>query len=293
MKSKYSFRKSKIFSTVSFVVLFVYTLTLLIPLFWAFYSAFKDFMEFPRNIIGFPKTWVMSNWSDAFNILAIPIDTPTGSRSVYAVEMLLNSVIYSFGATLVSTATQAVVAYCVAKYRFKFGKILYSVVIITMLLPIVGALPSEIQMARTLGFYDNILGVFVMKSYFGGQNFLIMYATFVGIPWTYAESAQIDGAGDFTIFIRIMLPLAIASVVAVAILLFINYWNEYYTPMIYLPSMPTIAYGLYKFSFSPDNASTVPVQLAGCFIVCIPILIVFATFQKKIMGNVAIGGIKG
>ena len=79
-----------------------------------------------------------------------------------------------------------------------------------------------------------------------------------------------------------------------ALLSFITYWNDYTTAMIFLPNMPTIAYGLQYFTSSSLNeASTLPVKIAACTMVIIPIFIVFVIFKDKLIGNMAVGGIKG
>ena len=146
-------------------------------------------------------------------------------------------------------------------------------------------------MANAFNFTNNLLGICLMKCKYAGLYFLVFYATFRGVSWTYAEAAQIDGAGHFKIFIQIMLPLIKSTAFAVFILLFIEFWNDYYTPMIFLPLAPTMSYGL--FVFQTDNGASVPIQLAACLLTCLPILVLFVAFKDKIMGNVTMGGIKG
>ncbi len=75
------------------------------------------------------------------------------------------------------------------------------------------------------------------------------------------------------------------------LLSFISFWNDYYTPMVFLPENPTMSYGL--FLFQTDNKASVPVQLSACLLACLPILAVFVAFKDKIMSNVTMGGIKG
>jgi ABC-type glycerol-3-phosphate transport system permease component len=168
------------------------------------------------------------------------------------------------------------------------------VVIITMILPIIGNLPSEIQVAKFLGFYDNVFGLAIMKGHFLGMNFLIYYAAFKGIPKDYAEAAEMDGASQWKVMTAIILPMVKSTISAIALLSFITYWNDYTTPMIYLPSRPTIAYGLYYFNQTTTNeANFVTVRIAASMLVSIPIFIVFLLFKDKLMGNFSVGGIKG
>ena len=190
--------------------------------------------------------------------------------------------------------TPCIAAYAVAKYNFKFGKFMYGIVIVTMILPVVGNLPSQIQMAKFTGAYDNLLGVAVMKGHFLGTNFLIFYAAFKSLPNDFKEAAEMDGASQLQVLLQIVLPLVKTTIGAIALLSFITYWNDYTTAMIFLPNMPTIAYGLQYFTSSSLNeASTLPVKIAACTMVIIPIFIVFVIFKDKLIGNMAVGGIKG
>ena len=94
--------------------------------------------------------------------------------------------------------------------------------------------------------------------------------------------------------LKVIFPLAKTTINAVALITFIAYWNDYTTPMIYLPSHPTIAYGLYYFcNTSNQTASFVTVRLSACMIVSVPILLVFIMFKNRIMGNMMVGGLKG
>jgi multiple sugar transport system permease protein len=170
----------------------------------------------------------------------------------------------------------------------------YYIVIVTMILPIVGNLPSEITVAKFFGFYDHIWGLWLMKANFLGMYFLVFFEFFRGIPKEYTEAAKIDGAGNSMILSHIMLPLAKNTFFTVMLITFIGYWNDYQVPLIYLPSYPTAALGMYYMAYTTDNGlSTIPMRMTGAMLMLIPILIVFLIFQKRLIGNLAIGGIKG
>ncbi len=273
------------------VVLFAYAASILYALLWALSVTVKPYSEFlnqPMKLL--PDLLTFKNWKDAFIDLKI---TQEGS-TYYIEDMFLNSLIYSVGCAFTSTLCQCIAAYLTSKYSFKFGKIVYAVVIIAMILPIVGALPSEIQMLRNLRLYDTFIGILIMKANFLGMYFLVFYAIFKSISWSYAESAFIDGASHFRVMIQIMLPLVRTTFFAVFMLNFINYWNDYQGPMIYLPSYPTAAYGMYYMKFAATAAfGREHMQLTGCMMMTIPIVIVFIIFQKRLMGNLTIGGLKG
>lgn len=95
------------------------------------------------------------------------------------------------------------------------------------------------------------------------------------------------------IFLQMMLPLVRTTFLLIFLLQFIGLWNDYQTPLLYLPNNPTIAQGLYSFNFSTSNEySTVPAKVAGAMFVLLPILIVFMIFKNKLMSSLTLGGEK-
>lgn len=280
-----------VFVSVGLALLVVYTVIFLVPLLWAFTVSFKDELDFMTNVFGLPTKWIFDNYEYVFKHMTVPVSR---IGDIYIEEMFFNSLCYTVLCTFTHTFTPCICAYAVARYKFRFGKFIYGIVIVTMVLPTIGNLASEIQIAKALHFYDNLLGVAIMKGHFLGANFLIFYAAFKSLPDGFREAAEMDGASQAQIFLRISLPLVKTTIGAIALLSFITYWNDYNTAMIYLPSKPTVAYGLYRFTHSTVNkASFVTVAVAACMTVTIPIFVVFIIFRNRLMGNLTMGGIKG
>lgn len=291
-------RSNKIFAVVSSVILGLFSLIYIGLLFWALISSVKSLLDFGYNPFGFPKTgkaygWHFENYYIAYRIMNVQIVTATEIIYVKAAGMFLNSILYATGCAVFAVFWTSLVAYCCAKYDYKICKIIYAMVVVVIILPVVGALPSEVQMSKALGLYDSIPGLWIMRSGFQNVNFLVFYGVFKAVPKTYSEAAAIDGAGQWTVYFRIIFPLVKATLFAVALLQFITFWNDYSIPMMYLPSHPVIAYGLYKFQNSRSSHATEPVKLAASMIVCLPVLILFLAFRDKIMTNVSFGGLKG
>lgn len=290
-KTKMS-RKMDAFEIVLYVIVTIYCLSMIYVLLFGLINSLKDATDYEwNNPFGLPSKefgWHFDNYAKMLTEFKV---FTLGGNEVYLMQMFFNSLFYAVFMSLFCMATQIITAYAIAKYDFRFKSVLYGVAVVVMLLPIIGSLASEVQMAEAFNFRNNLIGVCIMKCKYPGLYFLVFYATFKGLSWTYAEAAQIDGAGHFKIFIEIMLPLIRSTVFAVFILLFIEYWNDYYTPMVFLPESPTMSYGL--FLFQTDNKASTPVQLASCLMACLPILVVFVAFKDKIMSNVTMGGIKG
>ena len=307
------------FGVISFTLLGIYSLMMIFILYFALTNSLKTMDDFVglKNVFGLPTSaseypklgdrlgWKFENYRLAWAVLSVE---ENGMRYA-APSLFVHSFLYAGGCMIIATASHLVAAYACAKYEFKGKALLYATAIVTMIIPIVGALPSQISMMRILGLYDTYIGNLIFRGGYTGTYFLVFYATYKSISWSYAEAAQLDGAGPFSIFWNIMLPMARNSIVAVALMLFIQYWNDYTTPMILLPSMPTIAFALYQVSLGGKmgNATTlmnqlgisgyIPreecVQLAATMIVTVPTIVLFVVFRNKIMGNITMGGLKG
>ena len=172
---------------------------------------------------------------------------------------------------------------------------MYATVLIVMIIPIVGSMPSEIQMAKTFGLYNQMWGLWIMKANFLGMYFLVFHEYFKGLPDSYVEAAKIDGAGNVSILLRIGMPLAKNLFLTVLLINFITYWNDYQIPMLYLPSHPVAAWGMYRFVNEPlsTEISNTPTRLAGVCLMALPIVVFYAAFNKKLNVNLSVGGIKG
>ena len=125
--------------------------------------------------------------------------------------------------------------------------------------------------------------------------FLIFYAQFKMIPMDYTEAAKIDGATPLAVMLQIIAPLAAGTTSAVFVLNFIGLWNDFQIPMVYLPSHPVAAYGMYQFQTAawPYEINNTPTRLAGICLMTFPIVVFYAIFNKKLNVNLSVGGIKG
>ena len=290
-------KKMDAFTIIVYSMIILYVLSMVYLLSFGFLNSLKHQFDFKSNKFGLPSAeygWQFSNYAELFEKFIVPIK-PVGQvgRDVYIEEMFLNTILYAGLMSVFTIATQVMVAYIVAKHNFVLNKLIYTVAIVVMLIPIVGSLPSQIRFAQQLGLNNSILGICIMNCNYPGIYFLVFYAAFKSVPFTYSEAAQLDGASYFKIFLNIMLPMIGSAVAAVFVLYFIRFWNEYQLPMIFLPDYPTISYGLYFFDNSSDVFITTPLRLGAAFMSCIPVIILFVMFSKKIMGNVAVGGLKG
>lgn len=284
-----------LFQSIVFGVLFLYMLTIFFALFWGLMTSLKGLGDFGRNyLFDLPEKLEVSNYWTALKLFKVPVGRDGEIVKITFLGLIVNSVLFSVGETIVRVFCPAIVAYLVARFDFKFGKVVYWIVIMAMILPIVGTTHSAIMLYQKLNLHNNILGVLLGDASFLGMYFLIFHGVFKTLPKDYAEAAVLDGAGNTTIMFKIMFPMMLNMLAIVAVLVFIAVWNDYSTIMYFLPAKPNLAYGLYLYNINPDGTlSQTPLRLVGCVVMCLPCLILFLIFKNKMIGNLSLGGLKG
>ncbi len=284
--------KSKLspLTIVMLVVLVLYSAFLLAMLLWAVLTALKKPLRFLNNTVGLPNPWYFGNVP--YVLKNAEIIKEQGVVPFY--EIVWNSVLYSVGCSIINTLVTCIVAYLCARYDCKFSKFVYALVLVVMVIPVVGNQTSELQMSINLGLYDKMVGMLVMRASFLGIYFLVFYDMFKAVPMAFSEAAEIDGAGDFQIMVRIFFPIASNTFLTVLLINFIGYWNNYQVPMVYVPNHPTLAEYMFQIStFSKYPFSKAPVQLAASLILLLPAVAIFLAMHKRLLGNLSIGGVKG
>ena len=293
------------------VLLCVYSFIFLYMIFWGVMQIFKPadggIHNFINNPNWFPeiKDLTFNNFKALFEYAEnVSWTSSLSSRpNVPLWEVYINSIIYSVGGAFVNVTATCIMAYLAAKYKYWYSKLIYTVVIIVMATPVVGSQASEIEILSKLGLYNTRFGFIVLKASFVGMYFLVLHATFKSIPSAYNEAAMIDGASDMRIFIQVCLPLALNVYFTVFLITFIQFWNDYQMAMLYMTNYPTLSYFLYvaqtntsapiRVGTSWVVTSDPPFKMAATFMLVLPIVVIFIAFNKQLMGNLNIGGIKG
>lgn len=277
-----------------FVLMALYALSLIVPLVWALISSLRHNSDFYDNMFGLPNPVTIINYAYAYVHFSYQVTGASGIHTAMFPELVSNTVIYALGCALMQTVTPYVMAYLVARFKCKFSSLIMGIVLICMTVPVVGTLPSELAMAHSLGIHDTFWGMFLMRANFLGMYFLVFVAAVKAVSPSFAESAKIDGASNFQILVKIYIPMNINTMFTVYLIKFIEYWNEYQIPMLYLPSYPNMSLALNQLLVNSNNQymSYWVRKLAACMIVFIPIFILFVIFNKRIMGNVSMGGVK-
>lgn len=281
-------KKLKRFSfarTIIFIIFLVYAISLIYPLAWAFLSSLKSSVEYmTQNKMALPNLWLFDNYLKAFEGLNID------GKNMFI--MLFNSLWFTIGGTVAGVGVSCMTAYAVARYRFAGSKLIYWTAIITMMIPIVGSLPSQYKVYTALGIIETPWLLLAFMNGFG-FNFLVLHSFFESLPRSYMEVSFVDGASHFACFWKVMLPQAKAPIAALSIVSAIGFWNDYTTPLLFLKEYPTLSSGIYMYQVINTRILDMPVLFAGVLMSAVPVLLLYAFFQDKIMNISLEGGIKG
>ena len=269
---------------IVFAIFAIYAVSLLVPFIWMTINALKTTEDFSAgNYFGFPQEFAGKNFIEVMSM-------KVGNETI--AMMFLMSVITTILGTLLNVGFSACLAYVIAKFKYPGRGIIYGIAIFSMVVPIVGTLPSQVSMMQTLHLNNSLLGVLFLYSGSFGFNFILLYSAFSSVSDSYLEAASVDCAGRFKTFFRVVLPMTKGPIIAASILTAIGYWNDYQTPFLYLPDdFQTLAVGLQKFQ--AENQASYPMVFASMLISIIPILILYIIFQKRIIESTNAGGLKG
>ena len=267
---------------IMLVVFALYSLSILFVLFQGISFSLMTNGDYSDGLLLPSKQLMLSNYSEAFKRVVV--------EDTNLIGMTLNSLWYAGGSSFFGVFFSSITAYIIAKYKFPGRGFLYGWAVVTMMLPIMGSSAASIKFYKDIGILDTNFMIVMFASSFG-QNFIMQYATFKGISWEYAEAAFIDGANHFKVWIEIMIPQAISTMVALFVIGFIGKWSDSDTALLFMKTHPNIASGLYVYSHR--NSYHKPIQFAGFMIGMIPVLALYIAFQKTIMDIQIGGGLKG
>ena len=287
-KRKKSVSRNVVF-TIAFVLLMLYVLYVVFFFVFAFVCATKtDNSQDKINdkLVSFGGGFNLKNFVTAFDQLETVVQGCSFGN------MLWNSVWRTVTSSVLSIMASSMVCYILVFYRSKMTKFIYNLGLFVSVLPVYGSAGSSYRLMYNLGLINNPLNMFLSVTLYGGY-FFYMYAFFKSLSWDYAEAAFVDGAGHFTVFFKVMFPMALPSVSALFIMSFIAGWNDYESTLLHMNKYPNLAYGVYAFSENQKYVANMPGLFAGVLITLIPVLILFLIFQNTIMERVHLGGLKG
>lgn len=265
-----------------FVVFAAFAFSYVYMIAWCFISGARTHLSISQAPFGFSELH-FEHYIEVFSLMTV-----NGNSFVM---MLINSMYFCMLGPLLCMTVTSMMAYVTAKYKFFGSKAVYVVVLVVITLPVYGSTSSMYRLLYNLHFLNSRLMIFTSLNAFS-IYYMYFYAFYKGISWSYAEAAQIDGANNWLIYFKIMLPQAMTMFGSLYLLLWLTEWNSYATALIYLPKMPTLALGIYQVKEDLMHDERMDILYAACFISLIPPLLMFACFNNALMSNISLGGIK-
>lgn len=274
-------KRTTVGSVVLELVSILLAMIIFLPILWmACVSLKTDEASMPSAFQYFVPPFTVRNYTDVL----------TGRPQV--VRWVLNSFGVAAIVTVLTTLLCAMASYAMAKLKFRYSKAMYIYFLIGLMVPGEATIVSLFVLSNKLGMIDTYWGL-ILPSLAGSMNIIIMTSFLRGIPNDLIEAARIDGAGEVSAFVNVILPLARTVMVTVSIFTFIGNWNSYLWPYLCAMSedMFTLPVGIPTFisQFSVDK--TVPMTVN--MIASIPILVFFIIFEKQIVKGITLAGIKG
>lgn len=263
-----------------YIVLGALALIIILPLVWMLITSFKTDADAVRNPFALPNPISF----EAYQTLA------SGQQPILL--WLWNSFAAATIQTVLILVTASMGAYALARMDFAGKKFIFGLIIATLLVPPVVFLVPNYLIVQNFGWLDTILAITVPGAA-GAFGIFFLRQFFVGLPVEIEEAARIDGAGEFRIFMQVVLPLARPALATLAVLSFLNNWNDFLWPVYVLlsPENMTLQPGLsmlqgaYRTHFA--------IVMAGAVVASVPVLILFGFAQRQIVDSVAGAAVKG
>jgi multiple sugar transport system permease protein len=266
-----------------YALLIALTLLFVAPILWMFSTSLKPNYLTTR----FPPQWIpqQPTFEGYATLMTTASETPV-------LRWFLNSVIAGSAHALLVVATSAMAAYALARMRFRGKNVIFAVVVATLFIPPITFLIPNYLIVDTFGWLDTLLAVIVPTAA-GAFGVFFLRQFFLSLPRELEEAAFIDGANTWQVFFRIILPLSKAPLATLALLSFLQNWNDFLWPfyVLFTPQNLVLAPGLSRL----QNAFTTDYTLimTGGVLASIPVLIIYIFAQRYIIEGVSRSGLKG
>ncbi len=272
-------RKIKPIHIALFIGLFSISLFMILPFLWMVSNSLKSTKEIlidPKHLI--PLNFTISGY----------VKVLTKSPFFY---WLRNSLFITTTNTVVILVTSSLVGFVFSKFRFRFKKILFMLVLATMMVPTHTTMIPGFLLINALGLY-NTAGALIFPSFVNAFGIFLCKQACDDIPNELIEAARMEGANNFSIYLKIILPLIRPTIGALTIFTFLNYWNDYLNPLIMINDIKKMTLPLALSFFSSQHTADLSATMAASSLIMLPVIIVFLLFQKQFIKGIATTGMK-
>ena len=277
---------SRVARVAYYVLMLAASFLMLYPIIWMVFSSFK-----PTNTVFstagelVPRQWTLANYVNGFK----------GFSGVPFWRFLLNSLFISVVSTIGTVLSSAIVAYALSRLRFRLRKLLFVLVLGTMMLPAQVLLVPQYLWYQKLGWTNSYLPL-IVPYWFAIQGFSVyLFMSFMDdIPRSLDEAAKLDGCSYYGIFFRVIMPLLKPAIVTATIFSFMWRWDDFLSALMYVSDTEWYPASLaLKLFTDPGTTSDYGAMIAMCCVSLVPSILIFAVFQKQLVQGASSSGLKG
>ncbi len=263
------------------------TLVMVIPFVWMLSASFKteaDVMKIPIEWI--PKYFYLDNYK---KVLSIGTHSSTNYHFPLA---YFNSIKVAVISSVVAIASATLAGYAFAKLKFKGSNFLFILYLAQMMVPSQLTLIPRFVIFSQLGLVNTHMSLIIPKIIAVSSTFMLRQA-FISTPDELREAARIDGAGEYRAFAQVMLPLVKPAVAATATVQFLDAWNSYLDPLVFISNWKKWTIPLALNQFVGSEVTQYNLTMAACCLAVIPVFVVFLFGQKFFLKGLSVGAVKG
>ena len=248
------------------------------PFVWMVFASLKPFKELVESRDLLPHTWTLRNFEEILS-------------RVNFIAAFRNSIISAVSVTVVSVFSSSIWGYIFSKYRFPGKEILFIIVLSTMMVPFTVVLVPLYVTIADFGLVDQLGGI-IVPGFYTAFGIFMMRQFMESIPFELIDAARIDGASEWRIFFRIVLPMSLSPMSALAVFVFLGNWDSYLWPLIVLQSLdkqtlPLVLAGLRNLWWTRYEMWS-----AGSILSVVPIMIIYSFASRYFIRGIAMTGLK-
>lgn len=282
MNRKFVLNRRILLRLIVTAILLALAISMLLPLIWMISASLK----FESDVFNFPIDWIPKRFNAINNYKEVL------SSKYNFVLYYWNSIKVAVFATFLQVTFSAMGAYAFTKINFPFKNGLFMLYLITLMIPEQVTIVPRFMVFKYLNLYNTHLGLIVMLS-FSVYGVFLLRQFMVTIPLSLSEAAKIDGAGHFTIFMRIILPMTKPAIATLGILKFVWTWNDYQNPLVFLYSEELYTLQLGMRQFATESGVFYSLVMTSAVLAIAPLFIMFIIGQKYVIEGISMGAVKG
>lgn len=277
----------KVINTLFTILICLFALLMVTPFIWMVSASFKQ----QRDVLSVPIQWIPKYWypDNYLRVLGIGIGKATNYHYLLA---YWNSIKVAVINTFISVGTASLAGYAFAKLKFRGSRVLFLLYLSQMMIPSQLTLIPRFVIFSELGLTNTHLPIILPKLIAVSAVFM-MRQSFMAVPDELRESAIIDGAGEYKTWFSIMLPMVLPTLGALATVQFLDSWNSYLDPLVFLSNWRLRTLPVAMNQFIDEEGTKYNLTMAACCLSVLPVFLVFLFGQKFFIKGLITGSVKG